>query len=283
MAKISEANKKAYRDEKTGELKIAYRIRIPTAISMFTIAVILDFTDVIATAAVGIGLATGTIEAILENVVFFGWFALLGVPYTTNVWRFVVSILTFGVEVTPAINNLPAFTVGITLIIIITRYEDKHDKDYSLLTLADPRNVVARASRKSVAKGTSQSLAKTRASGTATQALSHTQGEFDAWEKALGKSTVNPEKVTRKKRFFSSERNPYRDIRKTASGTDAAGNLFEVKYSLDQKETLKQLGKEYLKGKVASSVEKEKYDGDGFADRKEIKNKPIGNEINNVS
>lgn len=223
-------NQREYIDE-YGKKKIAYRIKIFTAILMMTVAILADVLDGFLIGLFGAGLIVNTFEAFIEYGVFWIWFMLLGVPYTTDVWKFAVFIGSLVLEITPAVNAGPFFSVGMAIIIIITRHEDKSGKDYSLATLANPKNVVVRSSR--ITAQQAASLARKQLAG----------------------------KVVRQKRPWASNI--------VGKGVDASGKEFHVKYSLDKKETLRGLSKQkagmaksYLTTKPAGNVLEQRIDDD---------------------
>lgn len=221
-------NPRAYVDD-YGKEKIAYRISRFTAALMITIAALADLLDGFLIGLFGGGLIINSFEALVEYGIFGLWFLFLGIPYSTNVWRFVIFISSLVLEIIPAVNAGPFFVAGISLIIVITRNEDRHNKDYSLLTLATPKKAFVRASR-----------------------ISAQEATFLAQKQSTGKTI-------RQKRVWASNL--------TGKGVDASGQEFSVKYSLDKKATLqglkdekKAMAQSYISTAGASKSLKERTD-----------------------
>jgi len=109
------------------------RISVPVALLMVALALIFDglqdlalFVNVIPAVGTVIDFIFSEMIAWLAAIIFFVWFAVLGVNYGGKkaALKLLISLSSFIVELIPLIDALPAITVGVVSLIIITRAED---------------------------------------------------------------------------------------------------------------------------------------------------------------
>ncbi len=114
--------------------EVSYRISWTTAFLMISLTIVFDLTEIIIdwlgnlTAAFGLGLLFWGLNiggVIFMGLTFFVWFKIKNIPIFTSPKRIATSAITFIGEMIPVINNLPGWTIGIIVIIIISRSEDR--------------------------------------------------------------------------------------------------------------------------------------------------------------
>ena len=109
----------------TGEKK--RRIGTITAVFMVTLAVIIDLVQFLLNLTVFLALASLYLTFLAASI--FGiWFALLGVSYFSGKKSGLKMIAAIGglfTELVPFINALPATTVSVIAVILISKVEDR--------------------------------------------------------------------------------------------------------------------------------------------------------------
>ncbi len=105
------------------------RIGILSAIMMVALAFLFDVFQFLATflnIVPGLGVALCLYISMLSFSAFFVWFALKGVDYLdrNGAVKLIVIIATTVTELIPLVDALPAITLGVLSLIIITRAED---------------------------------------------------------------------------------------------------------------------------------------------------------------
>jgi len=73
----------------------------------------------------------GTFAGWLASFVFWIWFLILGVPYSSNTKRFVMAIIMNVIEIIPGLDAIPflfMWTLGMVIIVGMVRMEDKGEK-----------------------------------------------------------------------------------------------------------------------------------------------------------
>lgn len=79
----------------------------------------------------GVGIFFAFILSIGAGFVFWLWFLVLGVTYSSNTKTFATSIVTYLAELIPGLDIVPfwfAWTVGMLLIVTLTRMEDRGEE-----------------------------------------------------------------------------------------------------------------------------------------------------------
>lgn len=109
------------------------RINIPVAVLLIGTAFLFDAVQDVAFFAnvvPGIGTAVAFIVsefiAWLAAAVFFIWFSLLGVRYSDKNFalKLLLSMAAFVVELIPLLDILPAITLDVVVLVVLTRIED---------------------------------------------------------------------------------------------------------------------------------------------------------------
>ncbi|MEK7642411.1 MAG: hypothetical protein AAB392_01310 [Patescibacteria group bacterium] len=106
------------------------RIKLWVAWFLCIVALVVDIIELVLF-YLGDGLLVGLIGEIVAigaSFVFWVWFLILGVSYSSNTKRFMSSIVTYVLELIPALDGIPFWffwTMGMALIITLTRMEDR--------------------------------------------------------------------------------------------------------------------------------------------------------------
>jgi hypothetical protein len=103
------------------------RIGFVTAFFLIATAAVFDGLSFLLTPLIGVG----TIVTVFAYILFFVWFALLGVQFMSGK-KALQKLGTMGgtaiIDALPVIGGLaPAITVGVVIIIVITYIEDKEN------------------------------------------------------------------------------------------------------------------------------------------------------------
>lgn len=104
-------------DEDRQQEKKESKISDTTAALMIGTAVILDLISIIPV----VGQAFASVGSF---VIFLIWFLILGLPLVTPK-KLLTTLSAYIIEFIPAISALPAITVGVILMIVLTRAEEK--------------------------------------------------------------------------------------------------------------------------------------------------------------
>jgi hypothetical protein len=100
------------------------RIKVWMATCLVIVALFVDLIQVLLTSVV-IGVVLSPIISIAANFLFWIWFKLLDVSFVGNPKNFATFGGAASLEEIPGVDVLPWFTIGIILLIIFTRAEDK--------------------------------------------------------------------------------------------------------------------------------------------------------------
>lgn len=100
------------------------RIGNTTAVMMICVALFFDALQILATVAV-IGVVIGPLVSLFAFLTFFTWFKIKGIPFVAGRKRVGVWVLTGLAEFLPLLGAIPAVTLGIIAVILITKAEDK--------------------------------------------------------------------------------------------------------------------------------------------------------------
>lgn len=132
------------------QAKTSYRITWVVGGFMLALAIVLDLLQTFFTLSVFLILGTFMVS-FMYFAIFGTWLAIIKVPplggrYTgTKLASMLVGTV---VELVPVINALPAMTISILVIILVTRHEDRKKKPSPLKTaILSPREARVRAAR----------------------------------------------------------------------------------------------------------------------------------------
>ena len=98
------------------------RIKTWMAACMIIVALCIDLAQAILT-AVGIGLILGPIMSVVSYFTYWIWFLMLKVSFTKSPKKLATTGISALIEV--FLSFLPAFTLGVATVIIMTKAEDK--------------------------------------------------------------------------------------------------------------------------------------------------------------
>ncbi len=107
-----------------------YRVSIWMAWFLVMSAIVVDVLELLLSYT-GVGIFVATVEAFAAGFIFWLWFKVLGVNYTSNTKSFATSIATYVAELIPGLDLVPfwfAWTVGMMLIITLSRMEDRGEE-----------------------------------------------------------------------------------------------------------------------------------------------------------
>jgi hypothetical protein len=127
-----------------------YRIDKQTAISMVVVAILFDLISIVP--------GLNVVSLVLGNLTFGLWFKMKGVGLIGK-----KKIATWGgegiIEAIPALSALPGITVGVILMLVITRTEDA-----TVITVPQPtkNNRIGDIHKKSIVSNDNVSKKKTR-------------------------------------------------------------------------------------------------------------------------
>lgn len=112
------------------------RINGLVAVLLVVAALAADFVQILLIPA---GPLIGSLISLVVFTFFSGCFFLLGVSYLdrNGATKFVIWMMSFVVEFIPLLNNIPAITLGVVSLILVTRYAD--GKDSALFKLSRKR------------------------------------------------------------------------------------------------------------------------------------------------
>jgi len=106
------------------------RIKLWMAWIMLISALVVDLIELGLTYT-GIGIIFAELLAICASLVFWIWFLVLGVSYSSNTKRFMTSIIMYIGELVPGLDAVPfwfLWTFGMLFIIMLTRMEDRGEE-----------------------------------------------------------------------------------------------------------------------------------------------------------
>lgn len=110
--------------EQTGETEKKQRIEGWMAACLVTFAGSVDLFQALLT-FIAVGVVLAPVISVGVSFILWLWLSMLGVSFITSPKRLATMTVQAVAEIIPGLDALPVLTVGVILLIIITRSEDK--------------------------------------------------------------------------------------------------------------------------------------------------------------
>lgn len=130
------------------------RIHVLMAVALIAAALLADGAQILELVPV-VGFILGTFTSFMAFIIFTFWFKALGVDYLdrNGATKFLIWVLAFAFETIPLLNIIPATTLGVAALVLVTRQQDgKENSVFKLARLKKKHMSQARQARQAAAE-----------------------------------------------------------------------------------------------------------------------------------